>query len=119
MNIYPHASSDLTSIMENGRYELPYTRTDLKILEQGLLTWMYSLGVLNSTQCPYSLTQVIHGFKSGVTLCDLVGVVFHKKVVGVFRSPKTEGSCISNIKKALDVVRVEGRMSRKFVWRED
>ena len=40
------------------------------------------------------------------------------KISGVYRDPKTMTSCISNIRKALEPLRKDIKMSQKFLWDE-
>ena len=54
----------------------------------------------------------------GVLLCDLVSLVFNVKIKGVFREPRTENTCLANIRKALEVLRRQRALSQKFTWTE-
>jgi hypothetical protein len=52
-----------------------------------------------------SISDIMFAIKRGVILCDLVGLLFNCKITGVVRQPLTETSCISNIRKAMEVLR--------------
>lgn len=51
-------------------------------------------------------------------MCELVQKCWSIKLNGVFWDPKTESTCISNIRKSLEVMRKEKWMSQKFTWSE-
>jgi hypothetical protein len=42
---------------------------------------------------------------NGTLLAELIGTIFNVRINGIFKDPKTENTCISNIRKALEVVR--------------
>jgi len=52
-----------------------------------------------------SIGEIEREIRQGVLLCDLVSLVFNVKITGVFREPKTENTCLANIRKSLDVLR--------------
>ena len=56
--------------------------------------------------------------RNGVLLCALVSKVFRTRIKGVFKDPKTETTCISNIRKALKILQTSRKMSQKFTWTE-
>ena len=56
--------------------------------------------------------------RNGVLLCALVSRVFKVRITGVFKSPKTETTCLSNIRKAMKVLQTSRKMSQKFTWTE-
>jgi hypothetical protein len=49
--------------------------------------------------------------RRGVLLCDLVGLLFNVKLTGVVRSPLSDTSAIQNVRKALEILRKQKRMS--------
>ena len=55
---------------------------------------------------------------NGVLLCALVSRVFKSRITGVFKDPKTETTCISNLRKAMKVLQTARKMSQKFTWTE-
>ena len=48
---------------------------------------------------------------NGLILSELVGTVFNVKITGIFKDPKTEAIMISNIRKSLEVLRRQSKMS--------
>ena len=52
-----------------------------------------------------SINEIEREITQGVLLCDLVGLVFNVKIFGVFREPRTENTCLANIRKALEILR--------------
>ena len=52
-----------------------------------------------------SLIEVQHDIANGNLLCEVVSTIFNVKIPGTFKDPKTESTCISNIRKALEILR--------------
>ena len=40
------------------------------------------------------------------------------RITGVFKDPKTETTCLSNLRKAMKVLQTQRKMSQKFTWTE-
>lgn len=108
---------NLTGISPNVT-DLPYFPQQIQELENSLLNWIISLGVLDTKYYPGNFQELIPDIVSGVLVCDIVGRVLEKPIPGIFRSPKTENSAFSNLKRALTPLRIEKRMSQKYVWNE-
>ncbi|CAG9321960.1 unnamed protein product [Blepharisma stoltei] len=98
--------------------ELPYFPLQIQELEASLLDWIMSLGVVDRNNAPSTFQELIPDLISGVLLCDLVSRILEKPITGIFRSPKTEQLALSNIKRALAPLRIERRMSLKYVFSE-
>jgi len=56
--------------------------------------------------------------RKGVMFCKLASKVAHTKIKGVFQNPKTEGTCLSNIRKGLEALRKDPDMSQKYILDE-
>jgi hypothetical protein len=52
-----------------------------------------------------SLIELQTDITNGSLLCDVVSTIFNAKIPGVFKDPKTESTCISNIRKGLEILR--------------
>jgi len=57
-------------------------------------------------------------FANGTLLAEIVTVIFNVKITGIFKDPKTETTAISNIRKSLEVLKRQNKMSQKFTWTE-
>ncbi len=58
-----------------------------------------------------SFIELQHFISNGTLLCETVSTVFNIKLTGVFKEPKTDATSLSNIRKALDVLRSQRKMS--------
>jgi hypothetical protein len=99
----------------------------MRQLDLSLVNWLRSLGLfrklgLREETFPRgridSINEIEREITQGVLICDLVGLVFNVKINGVFREPKTEITCLANIRKALEILRRQRNMSQKFTWTE-
>ena len=111
MKAYPHVVQDARP---KYKCELPYSDFELSKLEESLNNWINNLGIVKTE----FFSQLIADVKTGVLLCDLVDIIFGCRIRGVFKAPKTQATCASNIRKALEMMRRSKRMSQKFLWRE-
>lgn len=66
----------------------------------------------------YGLTSRIQSFidlqkdiSNGLILSELVGTIFNLKITGIFKDPKTEATMITNLRKSLEVLRRQSKMS--------
>jgi len=101
---------------------LPYSLAELKLLETSLLNWVKSLGVLGKFGPSYSdvssMIEIQKELSNGSLLAEVVGTLFNVKIVGIFKDPKTETTARSNIRKSLEILRTQSKMSQKFTWAE-
>jgi hypothetical protein len=65
-----------------------------------------------------SLIQMQREISNGLLLAELVTLIFNVKLHGIFKDPKTEATALANIRKPLEVLRRQSRMSQKFTWTE-
>lgn len=112
-NAYP---SSLPAYLADVSKELPYDSVAIRRLEAGLMAWLHSLGVTQDYGFPDSLIDLIPAFRSGVMLCQVVSMALKTALDGVFLCPISEGGVLSNMRKALDVLKRVPTMSQKFVW---
>jgi len=64
---------------------LPYSKQELKELEQAIKKWLKQLKIISEDVG--QLSDVMHAVRNGVLLCDLVALIFNTKIPGVFRQP--------------------------------
>jgi len=112
-NAYP---STLPAYLEDVSKELPYDSLAIRRLEAALMAWLHSFGVTQDYGFPDSLIDLIPAFRSGVMLCQVVSMALGTALDGVFLYPISEGGVLSNMRKALDVLKRVPNMSQKFVW---
>ena len=101
------------------RLHLPYTKPDLRRLEVSLINWIDGLGLLRKV--PHrvtSLADIEELLRNGSLLCALVGSVLGIRMRGVFRDPRTDATCCANIRKSLEPLRRDKRMSQKHTCSE-
>ena len=83
---------------------------------------MKEIGQLKALSIDFEKVDSILDLQSvisnGVLLCALVSRVFKIRITGVFKNPKTEATCLSNIRKAMKVLQTSRKMSQKFTWTE-
>lgn len=90
----------------------------IKTLEKSLLYWLGTLGVFsNDKPWPKYLKQIEEQFKNGTILCDIIEITEGKKTY-CHRNPKINGSKLSNINKALTILRQNTKISTKYLWKE-
>ncbi|CDW89619.1 UNKNOWN [Stylonychia lemnae] len=113
------------SVMSNQSQQnlaLPYTTGEIKLLETSILNWIKSMGVLSKFGQHYnevqSLLEIQKEISNGSLLCEIVTTIFNVKIMGIFKDPKTEATAISNIRKSLEVLKKQTKMSQKFTWAE-
>ncbi|CAI2358904.1 unnamed protein product [Moneuplotes crassus] len=116
-NLYPDIlPREHLAYLEN---TLPYLPKELVALEASLLNWIHSCGALKSYKVPpTSLLEIEEDLKNGTLYCRLVQFIFNIKLPGVFADPKSESTKISNLRKALEVLKKEKSMSQKYTWSE-
>eukprot|EP00668_Euglena_longa_P034879 GGOE01044776.1.p1 GENE.GGOE01044776.1~~GGOE01044776.1.p1 ORF type:complete len:789 (+),score=137.48 GGOE01044776.1:50-2416(+) len=121
-----------------------YTAAQSGELERSLLAWMTSLGVLRIANPPPDDTttplnapscmtgQVLHVppedisspfiypyIRNGTLLCDIVGLIEGQRLTGVFWVPRTRATCLSNLGRAMGVLRDKKTMSRWYLDTEE
>lgn len=116
MLAYPTLSAAIPKIVFK---DLPYSADEIRELQESLLAFILSKGVLDRSRMPDSFQELLPDIVSGVLLCDLVGRVIDKPITGVFRSPTTQALALSNIKKALTPLQSIRKMGMKYVWLDE
>jgi len=97
----------------------PYSKADFERLENSLLEWLSSLGVfIELPSIPTDFKELIVHMKNGVILCELTVIVTKQKIPTIYKKAQSENHCLSNIRKALDVLRSQKMMSQKYLWKE-
>jgi len=118
-------STGITTIeTETPKYEAsgyipPYSELEMEELEKSLINWISNLGLLHGlTYQPASIRELMSQLKSGVLLCDLVSIVVNEKIGAMHRRPNTELQCLTNIRKALEMLRMQKNFGQKYLWKE-
>ena len=80
------------------------------MLEVSVVAWIKSMGVLSrigkdSTLVGDSMICLQKEITTGVLLCEIVQLIFNTRINGIFKNPKTDSTALSNLRKALDVLR--------------
>lgn len=87
---------------------LPYTVGELKILEISLINWLKQLGIFSKIFGSIEVDSFItiqREVTNGILLSELISTLFNVKIPGIFKDPKVEATCISNIRKPLEILR--------------
>jgi hypothetical protein len=119
MRSYPNAISN--SNQHYSKSNTLYAPEQMRQLEQSLLFWLRTLGMLPATEgmSPHqALEQVEAGIRNGTLLCDLVSFVVGERIIGVSRTPKVAATCLSNINRALEQLRKRKGITQEFLWRD-
>lgn len=87
---------------------LPYLPDELTQLDKSTVQWLKDIRILKQLSIAHedveSLFDLEASLRNGILLCTLVSKVFRAKITGIFKDPKTESTCLSNIRKALKVL---------------
>ena len=77
--------------------------------------WLKEIGQLKALSIDFdkvdSILDLQRVISNGVLLCALVSRVFKTRITGVFKDPKTETTCLSNLRKAMKVLQTAKKMS--------
>ena len=104
---------------EASGYIPPYSELEMEELEKSLINWISNLGLLHGISYqPASIRELMSQIKNGVLLCDLVNVVVNEKMGSIHRRPSTELQCLTNIRKALEMLRMQKNFGQKYLWKE-
>ena len=98
--------------------DLPYSDAALKRLDQSLAGWIHSLGVSHLAVSPQGVMELLPAFRSGVLLGELVQKVLKMPIHGLVSAPKSDSTSLSNLRKALEPLRVTPQMCQEYVWRD-
>ena len=99
---------------EYQEHPLPYGAIGIRKLEESITSWISNLNILQPS--PTCFQELIPEIKSGVLICVIISRVFNTKIPNIIKDPKTEQSCMNNIRKALEILRKFPLMSQKFIW---
>ena len=87
---------------------MPYTPDELTQLDLSIIHWLKEIGQLKALSIDFekvdSVLDLQGVISNGVLLCALISRVLKVRITGVFKSPKTEATCLSNIRKAMKVL---------------
>ena len=98
---------------------LPYSEEEIRKLEVSLLNWVVRMGVFGEThQVPLSFEELEIHLRNGTALCELICLVTNKQIHSLVKKPVNEAQIIGNIRKGLEILREDKRMSQKYTWKE-
>jgi hypothetical protein len=105
--LYPQSESRPQTHFHLRNTGLPYSLEDLRKLEVSLLCWLDRLGLVppERPQRPNSLLEIEADLRNGTLLCGLAELLSGTRLTGVFRQPKTDATCQSNLRKAFECLR--------------
>jgi hypothetical protein len=82
-----------------------------------LLQWMKSIGVPIKSEADHM--DLIDGFKTGITLAELVQKLEHMDLKGIDNHPKQTAAKQNNINRALEILRQRKNMNHRYLWAVD
>ena len=98
--------------------KLPYTSREMTLLKDSILMWLISLGLFSCDNfLPSTFDELLMRLSDGVVLVKLVESVLKVKIKGIHFRPNGRSNCLHNIRKALDKLREQKKMSRRFLWK--
>jgi len=104
---------------QEASYIPPYDDNETEQLEASLITWLTCLGILQEFSVkPQSMKELAIHFRNGVILCDLTAIVTNSRLITIHRKPTSELQCMTNIRKALEILRGKKMMAQRYLWRE-
>ena len=98
------------------KINLGYNDQEVKQLEQSIIAWLKSLGIVRQVNSIQSIIDIEANIKNGTLLCKLVSLLFSCSILGVNENPRTKASELSNIRKALEVLRKQQSMPQRYVY---
>eukprot|EP00755_Sulcionema_specki_P036692 Sspe_Gene.107455::Locus_85599_Transcript_1_3_Confidence_0.571_Length_1437::g.107455::m.107455 len=148
LRCYPdRVTRKVRASVQAGSVHQGYSPQHMQQLEEAVLHFLFELGVLRTypgglppgldptatqpwpsrpaTEPPRSLAEdsVLPYLRNGTLLCDIVEATAGPDdlpTIGVFDFPKVKKSCLSNISKALDELRLRPRMSKVYLdWPDE
>ena len=86
MHCYPQSVTDL-SRHYSSKQESLYSPVEMRKLEASIIFWLNTLGLLPDPASNECLELLRNKFSDGTLLCDLVGLMEGRQIVGVYRKP--------------------------------
>ena len=116
--MFPYTDQQCHTFFHLQNTGLPYAPQELRRLELSLLHWLRSLGLLPSrtpSLQPLTMLEIEGNIRNGTLLCDLAAILQPSKqpLSGVVKAPKTGGTAMANIRKALASFRTLPKMHHK------
>lgn len=97
---------------------LPYNTQEIIQLCEATFEWLKEIEVFQD-DVPSDFEEVIDKMSGGVFLVRLIEIVLGRDISGIHLQPKARPHMLHNIRKGLDELKKEKRMSRKFIWKVD
>lgn len=97
---------------------LPYSEDQIDQLGTSLMGWLISLGVFNrNLQLPSEIEDVLESVSEGVIISKIIFKLTGKVLRGLHLKPISKPNFTHNVRKCLDFLKEQPRMSRKFLWK--
>lgn len=118
-SIYASYSPMKSVHQEHSGNILPYSEDQIKRLEDSIVHWIARVGLFDDVRrAPATFEELEVQLRSGTLLCDLISLVTQTSLPGVVKKPTTEHQFIENIRKGLEILRVNRNMGQRFTWKE-
>ena len=88
-------------------------------MERNVINWLQSLHIIKKTDV--TILDIEHRICSGTLLCEIAEILHNhdKKSYGIFDSPKSKSTELSNIKKAFKLFKQLPKFESKYIWNEN
>jgi hypothetical protein len=98
---------------------LPYSQDELFQLKDCIMVWLLDLGVFSGlfNFVPNQFEQILDSLKNGTIFIKLITIIFGSELKGIHRKPLSYSNFVNNIRRVLDFLKKEKKMSTKFLWR--
>ena len=113
---YPYAvPNNKASSVVSSQVNKIHSFLGVYMYKNALLQWIESLNLLsNFPKKEVSFDDILPFLQQGTLLCDIVSTLENNEILGVFRPPRTKSTALSNISKALQILKVKPGMNQKW-----
>jgi hypothetical protein len=121
-SLYPLFGQCRSSYLHLESTELPFKKSNLREIEANILDWLKRIGALGLVQRyksePMTLLEIEDEIRNGTILCKLAEIMSSRRIKGTFKEPKSEATCMVNIRKVFECFRELPKISHKYLWLE-
>lgn len=98
---------------------LPYNARDIQALEKSIAVWVSHL-LMPDTSFSVNIffAEVKQKISSGLWLCNLTSKILGRHIAPCHTAPATKQSRLANIRKAMNALRNNDQIGKKFLWSE-
>eukprot|EP00761_Pharyngomonas_kirbyi_P000120 gb/GECH01000120.1/.p1 GENE.gb/GECH01000120.1/~~gb/GECH01000120.1/.p1 ORF type:complete len:784 (+),score=208.52 gb/GECH01000120.1/:1-2352(+) len=90
-----------------------YLNSGTNVEESCVMKWIQSFKIFGKNTSKSELGEIL---SSGVKLCDFVSFLFKREIPGVAKNPKNNAAAVSNINRALQILREQKSMPPRYLW---